>query len=779
MEYLNFEAGEGLIDIAVRSQNGTTSTAITELISNSFDGNAENIDVTITDSYVEIIDNGEGFQGRDQVIERFKTFGEGVERQIGTFHIGRAQIIGLGKCVWRSSNLAIHTDYNHSKGFTLEENLKEIQGCTVRCDFYEELTQHRLHTLIRDVQRNVRFLDTNVSVNGHKERSASLINWDIDTPEYQISFDCAGYELNVHSMGVFVKSLSKSIYGFTAIINTKKPLKLNVARNQMSDTDPLWIAIDDILRSESQKRKKSESKGRMSSTMIQSVANDIQNYAWNEDYVNMRLFTDINNRRHRIHDLSRLGVTGDIQTLKTYSPLAEMVNSTGAAIVLNQETLQHWNCTNANELIDTLKKTLESSVPFFGKDTASRALNDVQYHELSKLVTTVDTVTEFIKPNTLTDKQKVGLDALRACSSLMSDYINTFDTGFKNIPSESNPFRSINVVKRFGIEAMTNSKDQIWVTEELLNSTTRSEHDMTHAILVVLHELAHDKSNIESNLHNESFYRTFHDRLLETNILTSALNAAKKAAAKGFINKRINVPTWLSDSDNRHKVKFSLNSPLNKNQISFFESLNITIATKGKSPTLLIPDSLPFPTNKQLRLVAGDEFRYLTRNELKEITTKRCSLTELNTAEQVKKHNKTLAEHDNALLNHIGFEVSSDRESALQALTTFQFDETKIDKIEIIASILGKNLKYYTLSFKDEYTVIANSETGLNLHKARETLFFAETQAKTKQAADQHLEFPEVRMKSVLDNIKSLIKTLPKEEQAEALANIKRQSFTV
>ena len=128
VEFHTFEVDVGIVSNLIHSQNGTVATAIAELVSNSLDAGAKQVDVVLNKESFVVSDNGGGFADEASVLLYFKRFGtphvEG-DAKYGRFRIGRGQIMSFAKATWHSKNFRMTADVGSgATGFAFEKEFR-------------------------------------------------------------------------------------------------------------------------------------------------------------------------------------------------------------------------------------------------------------------------------------------------------------------------------------------------------------------------------------------------------------------------------------------------------------------------------------------------------------------------------------------------------------------------------------------------------------------------------------------------------------------------------
>lgn len=118
MEIKDFNTDQNLIYHLIDSQQVDLISAVSELIQNSFDAEADVCNIDIDENIIVVADNGNGFSSKEEIERFFGTFGtkhtEDNSEKFGRFRIGRSQIFSLGSSVWYSNQFILYVDIKNS-----------------------------------------------------------------------------------------------------------------------------------------------------------------------------------------------------------------------------------------------------------------------------------------------------------------------------------------------------------------------------------------------------------------------------------------------------------------------------------------------------------------------------------------------------------------------------------------------------------------------------------------------------------------------------------------
>lgn len=351
-----------VIELLVKSQNGSLAVALIELASNCQDAGSTRIDIVLTSKMFRITDNGKGFKDEDDIHLKFRTLGDGVDVEndtnIGRFHIGRSQIFSHAKCKWKSNGFEMHVDYKKRMGFELLKGMEKVEGCIVEGEFYKELDNYELHNAIRQIESSVKMMRSQVFINGiHSNKEEP--KWTFEDDILKLHLANEGNGIDIYSNGVFIKTIPHHQYALSGTILTKRRISLNLARNQTNDHDPVWKHIQLILRNESKLRTK---KSRITPTQKRQLA--ISAFRRGEpDILNIeheKIFRDICGKYICLSRILASGaaLSGDSSSDISEPAIAEAATRLGSYIFLHPNTYNEWGVSTPQDLVRVIKESL-------------------------------------------------------------------------------------------------------------------------------------------------------------------------------------------------------------------------------------------------------------------------------------------------------------------------------------------------------------------------------------------------------------------------------------
>ncbi|PSV00938.1 ATP-binding protein [Photobacterium kishitanii] len=507
---------DGIIGHLIESQNGTLSAAVKELIMNLVDKGSTKCEITLRDDYFSVVDNGIGFVDREDVENHFGCFGKRHEEGdavYGRFRIGRGQIMSLAKVTWHSHEFKMTADYKkNSGGYELEVNQNEyVDGCTVYGQLYNVLTSWDFKNTVDEIKTFTKYMDVEVVLNGSiLNSSITDVKWDYEDDDVMIKWEPKrqGCGVFVYSKGVFVKEISSYIYGLDSDVVTKKTLVLNMARNEIAESDPTWGKITTLLKAEAVRRAK-HSKRKISEAQRLSLINQIicGDYPLSEA-MDLKLFKD-----------SR-GVTFSFSAFKdrlfpiTMSPnnhpLADHIASSKSATVFDVRELSRWGVTCCEEFLNLLADLFMSEMALCDKQTRRdsgyylRRIREIRVVAYEKLCKGISSDLKILKTKELSDRDKAARNAIQCAANIMSKRIS-------NILNINVHKRKILIGESQIAHGWTDGETYIAISRDALSFLDAGRYGMNQMALLLLHEYCHDESDVGSHEHAEYFFSKYHD----------------------------------------------------------------------------------------------------------------------------------------------------------------------------------------------------------------------------------------------------------------------------
>ncbi|MGR5365918.1 hypothetical protein [Photobacterium damselae] len=494
----------------IESQNGTVSAAIKELIMNLIDKNSTKCEITLTKTGFKVVDNGLGFKDLTDVKEHFGCFGkkhEDGDAIFGRFRIGRGQIMALSVATWHSHEFKMVADYkNDPDGFQLSvDNGDYVDGCVVSGQFYEELDSYDLKGAIEEIGHYSKYLSVTVRLNGIiVNEDVGNLKWDYEDEHIFIRYDKkrVGDGIFLYSNGIFVKEIPSYVFGIGGDVVTKKPLLLNMSRNEVSSADPTFEHISGVLRAEAvkavRKSKLTLTDNQRSAFIAQLLAGDL---SISEGY-KMSLFKDSRGNTFSLYSLA--GRRIPITVCGDDDPFSDAVGSSRSATVFQASELSKWGVGTANELVQLLIDIVEDGhCRDHRLGWLSRKVEKLRTVEFEKLVLGLSSSMDILKPKDLTKREKCARNAIQYAANMMATRISAvLDTTIEP--------RKIFIGQSDVAHGWTDGLTYIAVNRKALEMMDAGEYGYTQIALLLLHEYCHDEADLTSHQHTPEFFDKFH-----------------------------------------------------------------------------------------------------------------------------------------------------------------------------------------------------------------------------------------------------------------------------
>ena len=247
-ESRTFKMHDKLLLDVIKKQAGSIQKAVLEGVMNSIEAGASKVDVTVEPTQIKIVDDGRGFQSREEIKLFFETFGqphtESENKRWAQFRMGRGQLFAFGRNEWRTGPYIMRVDINHPLGYDLQPNPQSVKGCIITISLYEPLNDREIYSVVKEVGTFVKFVSIPVLVNGRQVNTPPEDrSWGTETNDDAYISLTDGNDLAIYNLGVLVCRLPKYQFGVAGTIVTKKRIEVNFARNDVIRSCPVWKRI--------------------------------------------------------------------------------------------------------------------------------------------------------------------------------------------------------------------------------------------------------------------------------------------------------------------------------------------------------------------------------------------------------------------------------------------------------------------------------------------------------------------------------------------------------
>jgi hypothetical protein len=494
-ERLELKMHANLLWHVIKEQAGTMSKALLETIMNSVDAGASSCAITVDEdgSHLQIVDDGRGFQAREEIEEHFRTFGtphtDGDGAQFGRFRVGRAQMWGYGQNCWRSSCFEMNVDLKRlGLAFELKTDLPLAPGCRIDVHLYEPLLPSEIDRLRRDLSTMAKWVQIPVTFDGTEITTGRKnVVWDLETPEAYFKLRAGSGSLSVYNLGVLVRSYGQWEMGLAGEVISKVPLEVNMARNDIQSGGEVW------------KRIKKTIQGQAGVTVAKKttpLTDDEREYLATsfadgtvtpKEFEKARTITDVSGEHLSLSALlRRLRDTG-IRTLSV-APLhdqrGDVLQQHQLAIVLAQTTLDRFHVTSIDALLTLFRE--KGVWPYEAAEITSA--------EFSVLSANLSTTHLIVDPARLTPTEQLLRDFLQKQSQIL-DPGSSWADGRKILVGESD-----------AAEAWTDGKTYIAIHRKFLKHPDMHVEDWVRLGALLVHEYAHNDDNSGTHVHGPDFY---------------------------------------------------------------------------------------------------------------------------------------------------------------------------------------------------------------------------------------------------------------------------------
>ena len=561
-EFLDFDVDKSILTDLVFSQNGTIESGIRELVMNAFDANSPRCEIILGKNHFEVLDQGDGFEDEQSIHRFFKTFGtphqEG-DAMFGRFRIGRGQIMAFGHITWHSKRFAMSTDIkNKGMGFNLTtDNDDYIDGCKVSGQFYEPVRNDVLNFTKDSIARLVKYTQQDVYINGLKVNEPDA-DWDYEDDDLKIKWNPSdGFGASIYSLGVFVCTLSSYEYGVDAHIVTKQALTLNMARNDISDSDPIYQKIKSILRERMIEEGVgishiSGETGLPEATRLSLVKQLINGSIDISRVLKLPLIRD-----YRGHKIKLDGLINDIGqgmpllvAPEAGNRVCDRLATTKAARVLHQDELRVWQEPNIEGLIE-LWSELICGVSGFNRYHQQQVfkLRQAKLPSFEQMSATIDDKYITVKQADLTNQERAAKSALTYVGKIVANRIS------KQL-NTAVPKRTIKIGKSDVADGWTDGATYICVGQHMLKHLNNGIEGATELVLLLLHEYCHDANTAGSHEHGFEFYEKFHD-LSSGDLVGFSARTLVERFCVNLCKSGLTVPKKIKEQQDKPLARFA------------------------------------------------------------------------------------------------------------------------------------------------------------------------------------------------------------------------------
>lgn len=518
-EIRSFDVDKNIIWSLVFKQSKSLSGSVVELIQNSFDAGATSVYLNLTETGFTISDNGKGFKSREEIENWFEVFGysgrDAEENKFGRFRMGRGQIMGHAKTIWKSGEFQMSVDVkNHGLNYTLNSSLEPTNGCYISGDWYQKLAKHHsvcndfkdnLSCFIDDVTNKVKYLlGMDVFIND------VLVN-EINTQDITYEDDLFIFiekpvlywkSIQIYNLGINICELK--LRQLNGVVITKKHLSLNISRSEVQTSCKLFKEIKKKLKTMAPRyHKKKYEWSDFSDACDDFKRRDCEL----KEILEVPFFYDIHrSKQYSLKDLSRIRfcISG-WRKKDRYS--ADLAYTKGECVVLHDDFNR--NISIKGKLYSfyaalvIIKENLRGDER--KRDCYLRAVyqNHISMEEISDLLKLDHTELDYDSLNKAT---RIKLDALNSVASSFACYVHSYLGGYD--------YRKFNVGISTTSQAWTDCVSKITIERSLLDGLDSGFVGALKIISVIMHEFCHKNDATDAG-HDFDFYKNYHELMIK------------------------------------------------------------------------------------------------------------------------------------------------------------------------------------------------------------------------------------------------------------------------
>lgn len=539
-ELRTFRLHPSILLTLMEEQAGSLSKALAELVMNSIDAGATSIHITLNDTGFAVTDDGQGFVSREQIEDFFEMFGaphEEGDAFYGRFRIGRGQIMSYAKTTWRSGPFEMNVDIRGAAadgndiGYKLVTHNKKKKGCRIEGFFYKE--HGNLFHVQNEIKDIVRYAPISVYLNKKQiNNPPEKAEWSMEDENAWYLFDNQKHhKLTFYNRGVLVAEHDQNFYGACGVVVSKKPLRLNMARNAiLTDKCEVWAEIHAKIKKRFMLQlqvaagaKLALEEGRKLTRIILFEPGRLSE----ADIKRIRKIHFIPNIHGELSTPSNFFALPNYTLLDSRRPMvAERVERQRRASVVVPKMFEERHVSGGEE--DYMENVyLMRSVLY---PNAVR----FQWIPFQNLVDELQDTHELVDDKDLSPEEFLVLDVLRRYDR---------NWGLSMSSGDQTP-RELIVGKTDTMRAWTDGVSYIAINRRELynfrNCCSGCKNNLggvAGMLLLIVHEYCHDKTSVGEHPHDFNFYQRYHDRTISPGIditvnhlfrrYLSAMSAAK------------------------------------------------------------------------------------------------------------------------------------------------------------------------------------------------------------------------------------------------------------
>lgn len=509
-----FTVDEGAIDHFIHAQNGTLPTAIRELVMNAIDAGSQVYHITLTSKRFTVQDLGKGFVDESEIRQKFGHFAQNRDNSdsiYARFRIGRGQCMSLAKMQWRSNIFLIETDIRtRGNAYRVTRDLPSAPGCFIEGELYQPLSDWDLQGVHDELNKMFAFVGIELTINGLPLNKALPDSyWDINNERFCIKFDPKREDgLRLYNLGVYVKELHYHRFGFNADVVSKVPFVLNMARNELHETDKLYPEINAILKARAiEIAKEKQRKQKMDETSRRNlIARFLSSDLPFDEILHFSILRDCRGHYLKLKTLWNNHIPLTIAE-EGFERIADRLSVSRIAQVLHSDEARLWGVSSAPELLTLLRSKIPDSREY---RYYRNALNKRRTEPFSNLIRGLRSHHTLLKSSQLDKRERATLNALTYLSSVMSKRLNA--CRYEDMPEVS--VRKVLPGDSDTAQAWTDGSSMIAINRTLLTLPEKGLWGVYQLCHIMLHEYCHNDPNFDGHGHDSVFLQRFHDAAL-------------------------------------------------------------------------------------------------------------------------------------------------------------------------------------------------------------------------------------------------------------------------
>ena len=519
-----FEISPNYVSQLITNQAASLDRALLELVANAIDAGASHIAVEFDrDGHISVTDDGRGFS-EQQVREHFGTFGfdhatvrERAEgRTLGTFGIGRGQIMGLAAAKWHSGTLVVETDLRrHGLRYLVRAHGGDsVAGCRVEATLYERLLERARRACVSRLAFALKWAKAEITIDARRvSQDPATKRWTTVTDALRWLHQ-PGTWAGVHAYhgGVLAQSLAHSDVGVSGTLVAREGhcFEVSTTRSEiLRERCPLWTKARVLLKASAQQERATRALSDEDRAAVWHAL--LEGHEEPDDYLSQRLLKTVHPRYATPYDLARRRGGRIALALKHWVPGAEQVQREEVATVLGPDMAAWLRADDAAQAAAQLNA-------IFGESLGHNRFSAVDLHsEIARLEHRV----KLLATKELTRTERAALAALRTVSRMTRDEMWRADlraSGQSYLAGchPSRPqVRRVRIGIASGTAAWTDGASYVAIERRRLRRCLALGLSGWCSLAILMrHEYAHIVPTEDTAEHDLEFYRRFHDGLI-------------------------------------------------------------------------------------------------------------------------------------------------------------------------------------------------------------------------------------------------------------------------